>query len=91
MTVSLEQLTQIIATTGISSSQEEHILTTDKSLTTPPKLKEESSFEELRNIIWGEIMQEGDRGRRIRDFGWYKSEFKSRLWNFHWTMVSTKY
>ena len=47
MSVSLEQLTQILATVGISSSQEEHILTAVKSLTTPPKLKEESTFKEL--------------------------------------------
>ena len=47
MNISLEQLTQILATTGISSSQEEHILTVVKSLTTPPKLKEESTFKEL--------------------------------------------
>ena len=44
MNISLEQLTQILATTGISSSQEEHILTTFKRLTTPPSLKEESTF-----------------------------------------------
>ena len=47
MSIILEQLTKIIAIVGISSSQEEHILTTFKSLSTPPTLKEESTFEEL--------------------------------------------
>ena len=46
MHISAEQLTQILATYGISSSQEEHILTTIKNLATPPKEKEESTFEE---------------------------------------------
>ena len=47
MSISLEQLTQILATIGISSSQEEHILTAIKILTNPTKLEEESTFEEL--------------------------------------------
>ena len=47
MNISLEQLTQILATTRIYSSQEEHILTAVKSLTIHPKLKEESTFKEL--------------------------------------------
>ena len=46
MSVSLEQLTQILATYGISSSQEEHILRVVKNLTTPPKENEESTYEE---------------------------------------------
>jgi hypothetical protein len=45
MSVILEQLTQILETTGISS-QEEHILTAVKILTTSPKEKEESTFED---------------------------------------------
>ena len=45
MHISAEQLTQILATTGISSSQEEHIFTTIKNLTTPPEENEESTFE----------------------------------------------
>ena len=44
MHLSVEQLTQILATTGISSSQEEHIFVAIKNLTTPPREKEESIF-----------------------------------------------
>ena len=44
--VSLEQLTQILANDGVSSSQEEEILTATRSLTPPPEVKEESTFEE---------------------------------------------
>ena len=47
MSISLEQLTQILAEAGISSSQEEEILIVAKIFTTPPKVKEESTFEEL--------------------------------------------
>ena len=46
MHISAEQLTQTLATTGISSSQEDHILTTVKNLTTPFEENEESTFEE---------------------------------------------
>ena len=47
MSISLEQLTQILAEAGISSSQEEKILIVAKRFTTPPEVKEESTFEEL--------------------------------------------
>jgi hypothetical protein len=47
MSVSLEQLAQILAKAGISSSQEEEILTTTQSLNTPPETNEESTSEEL--------------------------------------------
>ena len=47
MSISLEQLTQILAEAGISSSQEEEILIVAKIFTTPPKVKEELTFEEL--------------------------------------------
>jgi hypothetical protein len=45
MSLSLEQLTQILAKVGISSSHEEEILTTTTSLITPPTTNEESIFE----------------------------------------------
>jgi hypothetical protein len=47
MSVILEQLAQILAKAGISSSQEEEILTTAQSLNTPPEMNEESTSEEL--------------------------------------------
>jgi hypothetical protein len=45
MSVSLELLTRILAKVGISSSQEEDILTTIKDSNTPPKTIEDSTFE----------------------------------------------
>ena len=50
--VNVEQLTQILAKVGISSSQEEEIWTAAKSLTPPPEVKEESciSNEEQKEI-----------------------------------------
>ena len=47
MSISLEQLTQILAEAGISSSQEEEILIVAKIFTTHPQVKEESTSEEL--------------------------------------------
>ena len=47
MSVSLELLTEILAKSGISSSQEEKILTAIKNGTTPPEAKEESTSEEF--------------------------------------------
>ena len=46
MSVSLEQLTQILAKVGISSSHKEDILTTTEGLITPPTTNEESTYEE---------------------------------------------
>ena len=46
MSVSLEQLTQILAKVRISSSHKEYILTTAEGLITPPKTKDESTYEE---------------------------------------------
>ena len=45
MIISLRELTQILATVGISSSQEEHILTAVKNSSTSPEVKEESKEE----------------------------------------------
>ena len=47
MSVILEQLAQILAKTGISSSQEEEILTTAQSLNTPLETNEKSTSEEI--------------------------------------------
>ena len=48
MTISLEELSQILATVGISSFQE-HILATAKSVSTSPEILEESRSYELQN------------------------------------------
>ena len=48
MSISLEQLTQILSKARISSSQEEEILIASKDVITPPEAnKEESKFEEF--------------------------------------------
>ena len=49
VTISLEELSQILATTGISSFQEEYILTIVKNLSTSPEILEESRSYELQN------------------------------------------
>jgi len=46
MSISLEQLIQILAEAGISSSQEEKILIAVKSLITPPEIDDESTHKE---------------------------------------------
>ena len=47
MSISLDQLTQILVEAGISSSQEEEIIIVAKRFTTLPQEKEESTIEEL--------------------------------------------
>jgi hypothetical protein len=49
VTISLEELSQILATTRIFSFQEEHILTIVKNLSTSPEILEESRSYELQN------------------------------------------
>jgi hypothetical protein len=48
MSIILEQLTQILAKAGISSSQEEEILIAAESLITPPETDNESTHEECK-------------------------------------------
>ena len=48
MSISLEQLTQILAKARISSSQEEEILIAAESLITPPQIDNESTHEECK-------------------------------------------
>ena len=47
VSLDLELLTEILAKDGISSSQEEEILTAIKNATTPPEAKEEPASEEF--------------------------------------------
>ena len=46
MSLSLEQLTQILAKVGIFSSLEKEILTAAESLITPPEIDEELAYKE---------------------------------------------
>ena len=46
MSISLDQLSQLLAEIGISSSQEKEILIAAKRFTTPPEVKEELTFKE---------------------------------------------
>jgi hypothetical protein len=48
-TISLRELSQILAATGISSFQEEHILAAAKNLSTSLEILEESRSYELQN------------------------------------------
>ena len=45
MSISLDQLSQLLVDAGISSSQENEILIAAKRFTTPPEVKEELIFE----------------------------------------------
>ena len=46
MSISLDQLSQLLAEEGISSSQEKEVLIAAKRFTPPPEVKEELTFEE---------------------------------------------
>jgi len=47
MSISLEQLTQILAKVRISSSLEEEITTAAESLITPPEANDETTYKQL--------------------------------------------
>ena len=59
--VSVEQLTKILAKVGISSSQEEEILTAAKSLTPPPEVKEESCISNEEQLFKQEIEEDKEK------------------------------
>jgi hypothetical protein len=62
MSISLEQLTQILAKVRISSSHKEEILTTVEGLITPPTTNNESTYEEA--CIFNEEQLGSRRSRR---------------------------
>ena len=64
--ISLEELSKILATTGISSSQEEHILTAVQNLSTSLEKKEE-----VKEDTKASLMEE-----EIKDFGEQPSELE---------------
>jgi hypothetical protein len=51
VTISLEELSQILVVAGISSFQEEHILNIVKNLSTSLEILEESKSHELQNYF----------------------------------------
>ena len=60
VTISLEELSQILAIAGISSFQEEHILTIVKNLSTSPEILEESRSYELQNDLPCQTVKEDE-------------------------------
>jgi hypothetical protein len=59
-TISLEELSQILATARISSFQEEHILAAAKSVSTSPEILEESRSYELQNDLPCQTVKEAE-------------------------------
>ena len=66
MIISLGELTQILAATGIFSSHDEHILTAVKNSSTSPKVKEELEEEPKASTM-----------EEIKDFGEQSCELES--------------
>jgi hypothetical protein len=60
MNISLEEFSQILATTGISSFQEEHSLAAAKSVSTSPEILEESRSYELQNDLPFQTVKEAE-------------------------------
>ena len=58
MSISLEQLTQILAKSRISSSKEEEIFTTVKDLTTLLEANEELVFKESYTSEWEQLFEQ---------------------------------
>ena len=92
MSISLDQLTQILAEAGISSSQEEEILIAAKRFTTPPEVEEESTFEELSTSdeeqLCEQKIEEDEEGISSDQNEEVDHAYESRI--EHWFQVSTK-
>ena len=63
--ISLEELSKILATAGISSSQEEHILTAVQNLSTSPKKKEEAKEDIAVFLMEDEIKDFGEQSCKL--------------------------
>jgi hypothetical protein len=63
MSISLEQLTQILAKVRISSSLEEEILTAAESLITPPEANKETTYKNPAHLMTNNYASR--RSRRI--------------------------
>ena len=82
MSISLDQLSQLLAEAGISSSQEKEVLITAKRFTTPHEVKEELTFEEScisdeQHLFKLEIEREeegisGDQSNESRIEQWFQ-------------------
>ena len=59
--ISLEELSKILATVGIFSSQEEHILTTVQNLSTFPEKKEKAKEDIKVSLMEEEIKYFGEQ------------------------------
>ena len=92
MSISLDQLTQILAEAGISSSKEEEILIAAKIFTTPPEVEEESTFEELSTSdeeqLCEQKVEEDEEGISSDQNEEVDHAYESRI--EHWFQVSTK-
>jgi hypothetical protein len=85
MSVNLEQLAQILAKDGISSSQEEEILTTAQSLNTPPEMNEESTYEELEEETeeLQHDLSKGNHAYKIHIEQWFQATTMLDSFNFY--------
>jgi hypothetical protein len=90
MSVILEQLAQILAKAGISSSQEEEILTAAQSLNTPPETNEESTSEELEedNEELQHDLSEGNYAYEIYIERWFQATTRLDSFNFSFYFVN---
>jgi hypothetical protein len=93
MSVSLEQLAQILAKAGISSSQEEEILTTAQSLNTPPETNEESTSEELEedNEELQHDLSEGNYAYESYIEQWFQATTRLDSFNFSFYFVNLEF
>lgn len=65
--ISLEELSKILATVGISSSQEEHILTVVQNLSTSPENKEEAKEDIEVSLMEEEIKEFGEQSYELEN------------------------
>jgi hypothetical protein len=93
MSVILEQLAQILAKDGISSSQEEEILKAAQSLNTPPETNKESTSEQLEED--NEEMQHDLSERNYTDESyikrWFQATTRLDSFNFSFNFVNLEF
>ena len=65
--ISLEELSKILATVGISSSQEEHILIAVQNLSTSPEKKEEAKEDIKAYLMEEEIKYVGEQSSELEN------------------------
>jgi hypothetical protein len=84
MSVILEQLAQILAKAGISSSQEEEILKGTQRLNTPPEMNEESTYKEIEedNEEFQHDLNKGNYAYKIYIEQWFQVTTRLDSFNF---------